>query len=191
VLLTLHALIDWYLERLDRPKGHVVVCGPEAGARDGDVVAACGRLGWSAAGFHVLSRGFRSPRVLVEAHRRPDVPYDAGIEAAELGATAMCDVSDGLLADAGHIASASGVSIDIDAEAFDIPAQLRDTARALGAEAMDWILTGAEDHALLATFPASVSLPARWLRIGTVTAGSGVTVGGKEHEGAHGHDHFG
>ena len=79
-----------------------------AGARPGDVVAVCGRLGWAEAGFRVLSRGFRSPRVLVEAHRRPVVPYRAGPQAAELGATAMCDVSDGLLADLGHVAQASG-----------------------------------------------------------------------------------
>jgi thiamine-monophosphate kinase len=162
-----------------------------AGARDGDVVAVCGRLGWSAAGYAVLSRGFRSPRVLVEAHRRPDVPYEAGVEAAELGATAMCDISDGLLGDAGHIAAASGVAIDVDPEAFEIPNQLRDTAQALGADPLRWILTGAEDHALLATFPASVDLPERWLRIGAVNSGSGVTVGGGEYEGEHGHDHFG
>ncbi|MET0915036.1 MAG: thiamine-phosphate kinase, partial [Jiangellaceae bacterium] len=83
-----------------------------AGARPGDVVAVCGRLGWAEAGFRVLSRGFRSPRVLVEAHRRPAVPYRAGPQAAELGATAMCDVSDGLLADLGHVAQASGVAVD-------------------------------------------------------------------------------
>ncbi len=49
-----------------------------SGARPGDVVAVAGRLGWAAAGLAVLSRGFRSPRVLVEAHRRPSPPYAAG-----------------------------------------------------------------------------------------------------------------
>ena len=92
-----------------------------AGARPGDVVAVCGRLGWAEAGFRVLSRGFRSPRVLVEAHRRPVVPYRAGPQAAELGATAMCDVSDGLLADLGHVAQASGVAVDIDSGASTCP----------------------------------------------------------------------
>ncbi|OSC57404.1 thiamine-phosphate kinase, partial [Streptomyces sp. BF-3] len=42
------------------------------GARPGDVVAVTGWLGWSAAGYAVLSRGFRSPRAFVEAHRRPE-----------------------------------------------------------------------------------------------------------------------
>ena len=72
-----------------------------------------GRQGWAAGGLAVLSRGFRSPRVLVEAYRRPEPPYAAGPEAAEAGATSMIDVSDGLLADAGHLARASGVAIDV------------------------------------------------------------------------------
>ena len=72
-----------------------------------------GWLGWSAAGHAVLSRGFRSPRAFVEAHRRPEPPYHAGPAAAGLGATAMTDVSDGLVADLGHIAEASKVRIDL------------------------------------------------------------------------------
>src|SRR3990170_5015617 len=64
-----------------------------SGARPGDVLAVCGRIGWAAAGYHVLGRGFRSPRVVVEAHRRPQPPYTAGPEAAKLGATAMIDLS--------------------------------------------------------------------------------------------------
>ncbi|PIM65697.1 thiamine-phosphate kinase, partial [Streptomyces sp. JV178] len=60
-----------------------------AGAQPGDVVAVTGWLGWSAAGHAVLSRGFRSPRAFVEAHRRPEPPYHAGPAAADLGATAM------------------------------------------------------------------------------------------------------
>ena len=84
-----------------------------SGAQVGDVVALCGRQGWAAGGLAVLGRGFRSPRVLVDAYRRPQPPYDAGAVAAEAGATAMIDVSDGLLADAAHVAQASGVGIDI------------------------------------------------------------------------------
>jgi thiamine-monophosphate kinase len=161
-----------------------------AGARPGDVVAVCGRLGWAEAGFRVLSRGFRSPRVLVEAHRRPAVPYRAGPQAAELGATAMCDVSDGLLADLGHVAQASGVAVDIDSGAFDVPAPIRDAAAAIGAKPMDWILTGGDDNALAATFPAGVPLPEPWRVVGRVSAGESVTVDGESHEGDPGHAHF-
>ena len=49
-----------------------------SGARPGDVLALAGRQGWAAGGLAVLGRGFRSPRVLVEAYRRPEPPYDAG-----------------------------------------------------------------------------------------------------------------
>jgi thiamine-monophosphate kinase len=161
-----------------------------AGARPGDVVAVCGRLGWAEAGLRVLSRGFRSPRVLVEAHRRPVVPYHAGPQAAELGATAMCDVSDGLLADLGHVAQASGVAVDIDRGAFDVPAPIRDAAAAIGAKPLDWILTGGDDNALAATSPTGVSLPEPWRVVGRVSAGEGVTVDGEPYEGDPGHAHF-
>src|SRR5664279_6017110 len=60
-----------------------------AGARPGDLVAVAGKLGWAAAGFAVLGRGFRSPVQVVSAHRRPEPPYDAGPVAADLGATAV------------------------------------------------------------------------------------------------------
>lgn len=161
-----------------------------AGTRPGDMVAICGRLGWAEAGFRVLSRGFRSPRVLVDAHRRPVVPYDGGPEAADLGATAMCDVSDGLLADLGHVATASGVRIDLDPGAFDVPGPIRDAAAALGAQPLDWILTGGDDNALAAAFPPSTALPPRWRIVGRVTAGQGVTVAGAPYQGNTGHAHF-
>lgn len=161
-----------------------------AGATPGDVVAVCGRLGWAEAGFRVLSRGFRSPRVLVEAHRRPTVPYEAGPEAAELGATSMVDVSDGLLADLGHVAQASGVAIDLDPAAFVVPGPIRDAAAALNAEPLDWILAGGEDNALAATFAADVTLPERWRVVGRVGEGEGITVDGARHEGSAGHTHF-
>ncbi len=161
-----------------------------AGARAGNVVAVCGRLGWAEAGFRILSRGFRSPRVLVEAHRRPVVPYSAGPEAATLGATAMCDVSDGLIADLGHVARASAVAIDLDRSVFDVPEPIRDAAAALGAEPLDWILTGGDDHALAATFEAEVALPSSWRVVGRVSAGEGVTIDGAPHTGDPGHLHY-
>ena len=166
-----------------------------AGARPGDVVAVCGRLGWSAAGFAVLSRGFRSPRVVVAAQQRPTPPYDAGPEAAQVGATALIDVSDGLEQDLGHIARASGVVIDLDPAALEIAPPLRDVGAALGVDPLEFVLTGGEDHALAGCFPAGVDLPARWTVIGDVVAladGSepGVTVAGVARVGRGGWDHF-
>jgi thiamine-monophosphate kinase len=161
-----------------------------SGAGAGDVVAVCGRLGWSAAGYAVLSRGFRSPRVLVEAHKRPEPPYDEGPAAAVLGATAMVDVSDGLLQDLGQLAAASGVAIDVDPTALPVDQPLRDVAAALGGDPLGWVLAGGEDHALAACFPAGVELPAPWQVVGSVAEGEGVTVAGAPYELPAGWDHF-
>jgi thiamine-monophosphate kinase len=161
-----------------------------SGARPGDLVAVAGRLGWAQAGYSVLSRGFRSPRALVEAHRRPEPPYSAGPAAAFLGATAMCDVSDGLLADLGHIATASGVAVDVRRDAFTVARQMADAAQALGKDPWHWVLAGGEDHALVATFPATVALGDDWQVVGSVLDGTGVTVDGAEWDGPTGHDHF-
>jgi thiamine-monophosphate kinase len=159
-----------------------------SGASPGEVLGLCGRQGWAAAGLAVLGRGFRSPRVLVEAYRRPEPPYDAGPVAAEAGATSMIDISDGLLADAGHLADESGVAIDVRRDAFEIAEPLQAVGAAIGADPLQFILGGGEDHALLATFPDGV--PAGWLEIGTVTEGSGVTVDGAAYEGPTGWTHF-
>jgi len=160
------------------------------GARPGDVVAIAGRVGYAAAGYTVLSRGFRTPKMLVEAYRRPVVPYHAGPAAAQAGATAMIDVSDGLLADLGHIAKASGVGIDLRRDAFEVPPQMRDAAQALGVDPYQWVFAGGEDHALVATFPDGVSLPEGWRPIGHVVPGSGVTIDGVAPSFPTGWDHF-
>jgi thiamine-monophosphate kinase len=142
-----------------------------SGARPGDVVVLAGELGRSAAGLELLSAGLREGD-LVEAHRRPTPPYAFGPVLADAGATAMCDVSDGLVADLGHIARASGVHIDLD-------------------EGSLHFLTGGEDHALVATLPPGTALPEGVRAIGRVLAGTAaVTVVGAvpTHSGW---DHFG
>ncbi|MFN2536034.1 MAG: thiamine-phosphate kinase [Pseudonocardiaceae bacterium] len=151
------------------------------GGRAGDVLAVCGQLGWSAAGLAVLRRGLRSPAAVVSAHQVPEPPYTAGPQAAAAGATAMIDISDGLLADAEHLAEASGVAIDIDSAAVPVAELVEVAAAALGADARHWVLTGGEDHALLACFPAA-ALPAGWTRLGAVRTGVGVTVDGRPYE---------
>ena len=161
-----------------------------SGARPGDVVAIAGRQGWAAGGLAVLARGFRSPRKLVDAYRRPEPPYAAGAQAAAAGATAMIDISDGLLADIGHIAEDSGVGIDVRTSAFEIAEPLQAVGAALGADPMRFVLSGGDDHALVATFPAGVPLPDGWTAIGAVAEGKGVTVDGGDYEGPRGHTHF-
>lgn len=82
----------------------------------------------------------------------------------------MTDVSDGLLADLGHVARASDVGIEV---ATDGLVADRDAvgaaAEALGVNPLNWVLAGGEDHALVATFPGA--LPDGWRSIGRVVEG--------------------
>lgn len=149
-----------------------------AGARPGDVVALAGELGAAAAGLEILFADFRDgstpvpvDRTGMDAERvhgldrqlRPVPPIASGAAAADAGATAMMDVSDGLTLDAGRMADASGVSIDLAAAAIDALAHGGDRGRAL---------RGGEDHGLLATFPADAAPPEGFRVIGTVVARS-------------------
>jgi len=161
-----------------------------SGAQAGEIVAMAGRIGQAAAGYTVLSRGFRSPKALVEAYRRPAVPYWAGPAAATLGATSMIDVSDGLLADVGHLARASEVGIDIRKDSFELTPPMRDASQALGVDPYTLVLAGGDDHPIVATFPAGTALPSEWLVIGRVLDGAGVTVDGRLYTEPPGWDHF-
>jgi thiamine-monophosphate kinase len=163
-----------------------------SGARPGDIVALAGRLGWAAAGLAALRKGFRTPRAVVDAHRRPEPPYAAGPIAGAAGATSMIDVSDGLVADLGHVAVASGVRIELAREAFEIAEPVAEVAAALGVDPFDWVLGGGDDHALAATFGSSGDCPDGWRVIGSVvaadTAGTVVVDGSRYLAG--GFDHF-
>src|SRR5829696_1036481 len=167
---------------------------PRGGARPGDVVALTGRVGWAGAGLLVLSRGFRSPRAVVDAYRVPQVPYGAGAAAARAGAHAMIDISDGLLADLGHVAAASTVQIDVSTGAFELPEPLQSVAAATNTDPYSLILTGGEDHALAATFSSAAQVPDGWSVIGAVrpptSEGPLVLVDGAPWEATLGFDHF-
>lgn len=154
-----------------------------SGSRSGDVVAVSGRLGWSAAGLALLLAGSTGYPELLQAHRVPVPPYAQGPAAAVAGATAMTDVSDGLIADLTHIADASGVRIDLAAAHLPVSTELRSAAEHLGADAFGWVLTGGEDHALAATFPRDGAIPEGWVVIGIVADGTGVTVDGAPWQG--------
>lgn len=144
-----------------------------SGARPGDIIAVAGELGSAAEGLRRLFAGERlaagataapseassesrsepttespSDRA-IRLQLRPEPPVAAGVLAAEAGATSMIDVSDGLALDAARVATASGVTLDLDPAVADV----------LGA---------GEDHALLATFPAAAELPHAFIQIGHV-----------------------
>jgi thiamine-monophosphate kinase len=166
-----------------------------SGARPGDRIAIAGRFGWAAAGLAVLSRGFRSPKALVDAHRFPIPPYAAGPAAAIAGASSMIDVSDGLIADARHIASASAVVLSITTAGWVVPDPIQAAASAYNVDPHIWMLTGGEDHALLATFADGMVIPDAFTVIGVVDVvgdrGAGVMVDGVWADGKGGHEHFG
>ena len=172
------------------------------GGRPGDVVAHAGVCGHSAAGLALLSAGAghgpADREQLIAVYLRPRPPITAGVAAAEHGATAMIDLSDGLLRDAGRLARASGVVVGLEdtGRAFGGDhALLAPAAEALGADAGSWILSGGEDHGLLATFPAGATLPEPFRAIGVLQAPGAhpagtVLVDGVEPTGSPGWDHF-
>nr|WP_246140133.1 thiamine-phosphate kinase [Protaetiibacter larvae] len=160
-------------------------------ARPGDLVAVCGELGLAGEGIALLfaravddagapdaarAAALRPAfdRVL-DAQLAPAPPIASGVAAALAGATAMLDVSDGLALDARRIAEASGVAVDLD-------------AAAVGSR---MALTGGEDHALLATFPAGAALPSGFRVIGRVRAGApAVLVDGRAFDARGGWDPY-
>lgn len=160
-----------------------------SGARPGDVVAVGGTLGRSAAGWLLLREGRSSAAPdLVAYHLRPRPPYELGPAASGAGASALIDLSDGLGRDAGRVARASGVRITLD-DALLQPyaAALADAA---GPQAWDCVLSGGEEHSLLACFPPGTSLPAGYQAVGSVDDGAGVQFRGAPLRGG-GWDHFG
>lgn len=184
-------------------EGHEPVL--RSGAMVGDQLAVCGNMGYSAAGWAlhestIVPADFTPLMSKAAAlFARPEPPLAAGPAAALAGATAMMDISDGLLRDAHRIASASGVGLDLDSHVLAGPTrELEPCAVVLGQNALNWVLTGGEDHGLLSTFPAGAMLPEGFIAIGSVvskeTAREAVTVDGQNFkgavDGALGWDHF-
>lgn len=165
------------------------------GARVGDVVLVTGTLGDAAAGLHALQPSARPDpdtsklrEYLIDRLNRPTPRLAAGIALRDQ-AHACVDVSDGLLADLGHVCSASGVGAEIDA------ALLPRSSALLGlhddATALQFALSGGDDYELCFCVPANQlgqvqadlsRLGGGATRIGRIVAGEGVRVRG--HDGA-------
>ncbi|WP_334170875.1 thiamine-phosphate kinase [Sinomonas sp.] len=171
-----------------------------SGARVGDTLAVAGSLGSAAAGLALLEHGPAyeglepALREFVGRQCRPVPPLDAGPAAASSGASALMDLSDGLLRDGLRLATASGVRLDLDPDVLTLRAKLLvHAAEAVGADPLDWVLGGGEDHGLLAAFPAHAQLPHGFAAIGSVMPADGgepgVSVGGKPAA-TRGWDHF-
>lgn len=169
-------------ELADRP----AVC--RDGARVGDTIAVSDRLGRSDAGLRLLQEGRAADGPeLVAFHRRPLVRLAAGPQAAQAGATSMMDISDGLVRDGRRIATASGVRLDLQRDL--LAPFVAGLQAAVGDDAWQCVLSGGEEHTLLATFPAGAALPDGWQPVGRVEHGAGVTVDGVQQAGG-GWDHF-
>lgn len=154
-----------------------------SGAQVGDVLAVAGTLGKAAAGYALKVAGHepQSEEVaeLILRFRRPQPPLSAGVAAVAGGATSMMDISDGLLKDAGRLARAGEVSLNIGTEHLRAHIDAVQAAVSVLGDpeaAQEWVLTGGEDHGLLATFPADIELPEGFLPIGTVREAGEIAV---------------
>lgn len=144
-----------------------------SGAKPGDLVAVCGPLGKAACGLALLQFGkqdlIRSYDDWVNAQLRPKPPISQGVVANQAGATSMLDVSDGLGKDLFRIATASGVAIEIySKDLLGFEAMLELPAQSLDVSPRAWVLSGGEDHSLLATFPPTAEIPRSFKEIGKV-----------------------
>jgi thiamine-monophosphate kinase len=162
-----------------------------SGARAGDVLVVTGELGGAAAGLLLLEqsalrRGENDGAGLLARQLEPVPRLEAGRALAEVGATAMIDISDGLGGDAGHLAAASGVGLRIEASALPLAAGVAEVATAIGRNPLELASSGGEDYELLAAVPpdlldtANAAVAEQGERgltqIGAVIAGEGVEI---------------
>ena len=132
-----------------------------SGARPGDRVFVTGPIGDGCFGLKAVRGEIDAPR-LAERYWLPSPRFGA----AE-GAAAAADISDGLVADLGHICRASGVAAVIDLEAVPLSPEVA----ALGPEARLEALTGGDDYELVLAARESLAIP-----VGRIVSGEGVTV---------------
>jgi thiamine-monophosphate kinase len=169
------------------------------GAKARDVVAVTGELGGAAAAVELMEAGERRGDPadrgadLLERQLNPTPRLREGRALAKAGATAMIDISDGLGADAGHVASASDCRLEIDLERVPVAHGVAEVAGGDEA-ALEMAAAGGEDFELLVTVPrehfgtaaqAVADAGSRLTEIGYVTDGQGVTLrlpGGGELE---------
>jgi thiamine-monophosphate kinase len=161
-----------------------------SGASAGDLIYLSALPGLSAAGLAILERGLDRPKYVVQAHLNPKLV--APIKLMEV-ASAMSDISDGLVSDARNVARASKVDLNFDTNALEASPDFKDLgelATELGVDVYDWILSGGEDHFFIATVPEKYADKNLGIQVGKVVAGSGlITIDGVQTQRA-GYQHF-
>ena len=170
------------------------------GARPGDGVWVTGALGGARAALDAFMAGRQPDAAARVAFVQPPSRHAAGEWLSARGVRAMLDLSDGLGADARHLAAASGVALVIDVERTPVAGSAAVAAVALGMEATLYAAAGGEDYELLAAMPPDFDADGRQAferatglaitRVGEVRAGRGtrfrlrgetVTVEGFDH----------
>lgn len=154
------------------PQGRMV---RRAGARAGDAVYVTGTIGDSGGGLaifrrekHTLDDADRD--VLIARYRVPQPPVDFAPRLRDI-ASAAIDVSDGLIADLGHLASASGMRIIVDGAAVPLSTPLR---ALWGTDTLLRAVTAGDDYQIAFTAPPGLEGP--FTAIGHVEAGEGVAL---------------
>jgi thiamine-monophosphate kinase len=127
-----------------------------SGARPGDLLAITGELAAGAAGLLVLKQDMAGYERLVRRYLRPEPRLEAGRAAANLGANAMMDLSDGLASDVRRVCDRSGAGCDVDLDLLPVEDDTRELARSLGHVPAVLAATGGEDYELLISAPERV-----------------------------------
>ncbi len=144
-------------------QGHPELFPLRSRARSGDGLYVTGPLGMARAGLGCFERKDEKFPLLLEKFTSPRPRFDAARILAENGVQCCMDISDGLAGDAGHIAAASGVSIEFDRAGFTIHPHLEAYCRKYDLSPHRLILSGGDDYELLFACP-----PEQFERIRTV-----------------------
>jgi thiamine-monophosphate kinase len=176
--------------------GEVLISGPIGGAAAGLALLN---------GLEVSSLSPEDRAYLIDRQLRPNPRLDVAVAASNDGALAMIDISDGLLADLGHVARASGFHIRLPAHRIPIDRGVADVARALGRDPLEFAVNGGEDYELAFIYPGPIlrhnyeifhlPVPVYWIGQSVTPDHGGPLVGVHDGQGfldlGHGgHDHF-